>query len=111
MNLIVTKAFEETTCWKCGCLYALTQHFMGQRRKDHNGFYCPNGHEGFFGAETEEERLKQQLAKEISKRASLDAENHKIKLKLDRVKKGICPECNRSFGNLREHMKHKHKGC
>lgn len=109
MNLIVTKEFRELTCARCGCLFALTEHFMDSRRDDHGSFYCPMGHSNIFPGKSEAEKLREELAKEISRRSTAEHEKEKVEKKLNRVANGVCPDCNRSFTNIRRHMKTKHK--
>lgn len=45
----------------CGVMYALSESYRTARRKDHKGWYCPNGHSLVFNKETEEERLRRLL--------------------------------------------------
>lgn len=107
MNLMVMKEFIEITCANCGCLFALTQHYQNQKRKNGGDFNCPNGHINTYG-ETENDRLRKQLAIESSKRADMEHQVFISKKKLDRVSKGVCPNCNRCFQNILRHMKTKH---
>ena len=106
------------TCWKCGIVFGMPDHFQNKRREDGGTFYCPNGHAATYG-ETEAEklrrerdRLKQQMAqKEDEARERLEAEQKerkKVERKLRRVQKGVCPHCTRSFMNLQQHMATKH---
>lgn len=37
--------FEVVECAHCSLPFGLTTHFMKQRREDHQGFQCPNGHD------------------------------------------------------------------
>lgn len=108
MQLLVNKTFVECTCANCGCLYAMTEHYREQRRRDHVHFYCPNGHSNYIPAETEEERLQRELAKEISRRAAAEHERDKARAKLKRVEAGTCPECDQSFPNLKKHISSVH---
>jgi hypothetical protein len=77
--------------------------------------FCPNGHSQSF-TKSEVSRLREQLeAKERELRASKcetlaeRLEREKAERKLNRVRRGVCPCCNRSFQNLARHMETKHK--
>lgn len=35
---------EEITCAQCGIRFGVIKPLLERRRKDHLGFYCPNGH-------------------------------------------------------------------
>jgi hypothetical protein len=109
-------------CGTCGVMYALGEGFDRARRNDHQTFYCPNGHSKAFSDESEEERLtrerneaRDRAARERSLRdqteASLRATKGvvtKQRKKLDRVKHGVCPCCNRHFENVEAHMATEH---
>lgn len=112
-------------CFKCGVTFGMDEYFYQERRKDSKGFFCPNGHEQFF-CESEADRLKKQLAAEQAKNATLTKRNEwavkdaelsreraeklarKLKRTTNRIAKGVCPCCNRSFENLQRHMHSKH---
>lgn len=108
MQMMVMKSFTEVTCYQCGCLFALESQFNKYRINDKKSWYCPNGHSQSYVGETEAEKLKKELAQEISRRASAEAREHAATRKLKRVSNGVCSECNRSFVNLQRHMKTKH---
>lgn len=120
---------ETVECANCCMTFAVAGRFIRDRRDDHKGFYCPNGHTNFYNGKSEAEKLKDQLAQkeralsfEQSRVADLrrskeHVENQlrstkglvtKAKKKLARVDNGVCPECKRSFQNLRRHMETKH---
>ena len=46
---------------KCDITWAVPTSFNKNRRKDHEFFYCPNGHPQYYTHPSEEERLKSQL--------------------------------------------------
>ena len=52
---------EEIICGGCGVLYWVTEHFDDQRRKNHKGFYCPNGCCRSYKEQSEEEKLRSRL--------------------------------------------------
>ena len=101
--------------WTSGQLFSAMDD---QRQRDRKSFWCPNGHSQSYMGETHEQqikKLKDRLAREQASHdqttASLRATKGvvtKQKSKLQRVAKGVCPCCNRSFGDLKKHMATKH---
>lgn len=110
--------------WMPDDLYAAAQRDRGP-----NGisFYCPHGHGQHYAiGETEEtklrrerDRLAQQIAERDDRIKSLRDSNDHIERRLNatrgvvtriknRVGHGVCPCCNRTFGDLARHMAHKH---
>lgn len=90
-------------------------------------FYCPYGHSQVFAkGESEEtklrrerDRLAQQIAERDDRIKALRDSNDHIERRLNatrgvvtRIKKrvghGVCPCCNRTFGNLARHMSSEH---
>lgn len=115
----------ELTCFRCGILFGVPDCWEKARRGDKESFYCPNGHsQAFVTSEAdklrlERDRLKQQLAckdddiarerrsRELAEHREAAAKGQITKLK-KRASVGVCPCCNRTFGNLASHMKIKH---
>lgn len=108
--------FVTETCYKCSVLFAITAQFQRERRNDHSlEFYCPNGHRQYYMGKTPEEKVAEAQARETAMRDQLeaairDAETTRSVLVRDRARfaNGVCPCCNRSFANVRDHMKTKH---
>lgn len=117
--------FVTIRCWKCDVEYGMNERAYAQRKKDGHGFFCTNGHEAAF-CETEadklrkeRDRLAQRIAERDDKIVELREENERIerrrraaagqvtKIK-NRVGHGVCPCCNRTFGNLARHMMNEH---
>lgn len=115
----------------CGLVFAVYEQWVTDRRRDHLWFYCPNGHHQHFSgksdieqAREEAERLRQRSERlrehAETLRSEVQSQRHKViaeraaktrfKNKLLRVHRGVCPECNRSFVNLKRHMECKHSG-
>ena len=104
----------------CGVTFAFSEEFEGHRRRDLRTFYCPWGHAQGFHEKTTEEQLKGQLARERAAHDQTKADRDAImrqrnaargvttRLK-NRAEAGVCLHCNRTFENLRDHMKTKHK--
>ncbi len=118
--------FEIEHCYSCGIAFALTADFQRRRRNDHATFYCPAGHGQHYAGQTEVQKLKQQLdqqerqlgqqarklesaeqrAATAQRERDTIAKAHRKMRK--RVANGVCPCCNRSFENLRQHMQSQH---
>lgn len=106
-------------CTTCGVNWAIPADFMKQRRRDHQTFYCPNGHSQYYPQKSDVEDLKDKLAFARSQRDQARAEaahnenrrraEKAAKTKLQRrVAAGVCPCCKRTFQSLASHMKAKH---
>lgn len=48
-------------CYKCGVRFEVPDNWHANRLKDHETFWCPNGHTQSFLAKSEAEKLKEQL--------------------------------------------------
>lgn len=114
-----TLYFKTTTCITCGCHIALETTVYDWRIKDHENFYCPNGHAQRFSGETPEAKLKRELeAKERAlvwekeRVASLNKQLVRTQQSEKRLKKriaaGVCPCCHRTVKQLAAHMQTKH---
>ena len=113
-------------CCVCGIAFAFDADVIRARRRDHQWFYCPVGHEQHFAGESDEEQLARELKEarlEIS-RAEYRAQTEQLhrefaekslratkasvtKLK-KRIANGVCPCCHRTFAQLGRHMANKH---
>jgi hypothetical protein len=106
-------------CCHCGIQFAVPVSWIQERRTDHAGFRCPNGHSLKFREKTEIDEAREDLHKV---QAMLNEEKH-ARIVLDkqlkenqdemarlknRVTHGVCLCCNRTFENLAEHMKSQH---
>jgi hypothetical protein len=108
-----TVTLEEHTCGECGITFAAPVSFWEERRRSYTkDWYCPNGHNRHFIGETEAEKLAREL--EAERRRVAFEQNRAQQLEKDlgklrkRIANGVCPECHRSFTNLRRHMATKH---
>lgn len=125
---LFTAALEVIECDSCGTRYGLDPAFVRERRKSHKTFWCPNGCARHYPGQTEEERLRDELARathreeqaraaatwererrEAADRRSAAAKGQVTKLKR-RARAGVCLECNRTFPALADHMAQKHGG-
>lgn len=120
MTIRIATELEEEVCITCGIVFAIPVNYKGQLRETHKGFYCPNGHNMYFPAETKEEKLRRQLQEERRQRKDVQEENIKLSQKLDgaldkisqmkkRANAGLCPYCRRHFANVERHIHNKHK--
>ena len=112
--------FTLETCCSCSIPFFMPTYLHKRLVADKGErFFCPNGHGMTFIGKTEAEKLKEQLEKlqqekdrqhELLQNKWLDAigEKYKLEKQLKKVHKGICPCCNRSFQNLKNHMETKH---
>jgi len=114
------------TCCACGIVFAMPNELNTRLRKNHESFYCPVGHSQHYLGETEEEKLKRQVAQlqsmiehkdariaadyqvEKTLRRSRAAIQGRLKSVNTRIKHGVCPCCKRTFSDLARHMQCKH---
>jgi len=119
LRLHVVNEFVIEECYLCGVAFAMTAHFESQARRLHTVFHCPNGHRQSYEGKTEEERLREQLARKEQEltlaRRQRDGEQNRsraLRGHLTRHKRrsaaGLCPCCRRTFAQLARHMKSKH---
>lgn len=107
------------TCCACHMVFAMTSDFERARREDRKTFYCPAGHQQHYIGLSESDKLRNELKRKeeelnAAQSRALKAQatlsnvakaHHKMR---QRVMNGVCPCCNRSFENLRNHMKTEH---
>jgi uncharacterized coiled-coil protein SlyX len=129
----VAITLRSTTCYLCGIPFAMPADLMARRLEDHRNFWCPNGHDQHYLAETEAQRLAKELrakndelarkqsALDQSRARSADLETrvaHQdrringykgvVARTKRRVSKGRCPCCSHTFKDLKSHMATKH---
>ena len=120
-------------CRNCGITFGVPYTFDRDRRNDHASFTCPRGHWQSYTGPTEEQRLREQLARKNrqlvqyegaltrerqmrdqaeaeAKHQAAVARGHKgaHQRTKNRVAKGVCPCCKRSFVNVARHMAGQH---
>lgn len=121
----IFRTFVEVRCWKCDIVYGMPETLNASRKRDGQGFFCPNGHEAAYKdteadrLRRERDRLAQQVAykddrikslrdeRDAADRRAAAARGQVTKIK-NRVGAGVCPCCTRSFTNLRRHMETEH---
>lgn len=132
MSTIAEVAMEQLQCCaaQCGIVFWVPTEWARERRRDHVWFYCPNGHHQHWPQKSETEKLREQLAREkhnaeqtqarmrddlqrerrartVAERQLSAARGQVTKIK-NRVGKGVCPCCSRTFANLQRHMQGQH---
>lgn len=111
--------FVTEECCSCGIPFAMTEDFHRRRLADRKTFYCPSGHGQVYSGKSEEQKLKEQLARsrreaDAAFDRAMNAENQRDAVVKsytrirERVKNGVCPCCDRHFQNLWQHMKNQH---
>ena len=106
-------------CIACGAPISLGAEMETHRKRTHETFYCPNGHPQVFSSESDKEKVARLTKTLDAERAARQIAEHNadvlrqkeaaLREKMHRVKNGVCPECRRSFTNLRRHMATKHQ--
>lgn len=116
-----TIKFVLEECCNCGIPFFMPNYHRKMLiNNPGTSFYCPNGHSQHYTGKTESQKRIEQLEQSIKDEqeaynrmsdAMLDEKNKakKLKAQLNRVHKGVCPCCNRTFVNLQKHMETKHK--
>jgi hypothetical protein len=125
-----TVHYEQTItvieCCVCSIDFGLGKVFIAHRREDHGTFYCPNGHGQSYTGDNAEEQLRKEverlarqrdLAREdrdrqrdrrlTAERQRAAAKGQVTKIK-NRVARGVCPCCSRTFENVASHMAGQH---
>jgi hypothetical protein len=111
-------------CW-CGIQHAVPKSLIDQQQREmergdkQTGIFCPLGHNWICAGKSDAERLREQIASERASHDQTKAElreterrrraekGAKTKLR-KRVAAGVCPCCNRHFGNVQRHIEHMH---
>lgn len=120
------KTIKVIECCSCSIDFGLGANFIKARREDHATFYCPNGHPQGYYSDNEKEELQKEVeglqrqrdfareSRDAERERRLAAERQRAAAKgqvtkiKNRVAKGVCPCCTRSFANLAGHMASKH---
>lgn len=112
MPVTIELNIKPVECASCGTIFGITEKFMANRRKDHQGFTCPMGHSNIYSGKNQEEIALEKLARERAEHDQTKAELSDASKNLNKINKrisnGVCPCCNRTFKNLQSHMKSKH---
>lgn len=115
-------------CYTCKCEMWIPDHLYASARESEKiHFYCAYGHSQYYPqGESETTKLRRdrdQLAQRIAQRDDRIRELHEEKEQTEkrlsatrgvvtriknRIGHGVCPCCNRTFGDLHRHMATKH---
>lgn len=115
MSFVTEVELTTIHCGRCGGTYAICEKLRAHKAEQRGFWNCPYCQVSWGYGECENDRLKKQLAEASAARARLQSENDQLqaaKLELERkasrVKRGLCPCCNRTFTNLARHMATQH---
>jgi hypothetical protein len=109
-----------TECGSCGVVYTIPKRVYDFHWQEGGFHYCPNGHTWGWAKEgcererlrRDRDRLAQRIAEKDDQIAELAREREAAEVRTARLRRrvehGVCPDCNRSFANLRRHMVTKH---
>ena len=115
--------FDEITCCKCHCMFAVTREHREKLIRTHEGFYCPQGHIQYYLGKSTEDKLRDEVAQAVKDkeywrertnewRARSERQERKttaMRGVVTKIKKSIvrgnCPRCGKHFPNMAEHMK------
>ena len=116
LPLAVTVTLTQINCGQCGGTYAINERYRQQKYEEGKTWTCPYCRTGWGYEKGENPQLREQVEAERRRlQAALSRENEeraakeRLERKLKRVNRGVCPECNRTFSNLAQHMKCKHQ--
>lgn len=124
----VITSLETVHCGECGGTYAIDERYHRQRREKGGFWNCPycKCSWGFRKEETELAKLKHKLEHQEAStererkwrreekerhehtQRRLSATQGVVTRTKNRIGKGVCPCCNRTFQDLQRHMSTKH---
>lgn len=124
MTLTVDVELVTEECCNCGVLFAMPEDLVKKLRRqaESGSFYCPNGHAQHYMGKSEEQKRREaerraanaeeeariaRVEATNAKRAAIRAKNE-LKNTKRRAAAAVCPCCQRSFVQLRRHMKSQH---
>lgn len=129
IRVAFSSSLQVLNCHKCGGTYAMSNYYLEERRDDGVGWVCPYCQAGTAYCKSEADRLRAELTKQkrstdyqrrekekyLQQRNTLEHSRNGMKgvlvreqKKLARVRKGVCPCCNRHFKNVQRHMDSQH---
>jgi DNA repair exonuclease SbcCD ATPase subunit len=120
-------ALEMVTCIHCGTPFGIERDRHRELRRSGKDFWCPNGHVMVYRVgETQEDKLKKQLALEAKNRERLETQLKNARAETEAVERrrratkgqvtklrnqianGACPCCGKIFAHLQNHMAEAH---
>lgn len=122
-TLFVTEILVVVNCATCGVNFAVPDSYKKELRRTGQEFYCPRGDVIYYpGGESDAAKISR-LASEAARERDnanfwreqekergrqLSAAKGQVTKIKNRVAKGVCPCCNRSFAQLERHMATQH---
>lgn len=121
----IVATFEVIDCASCHVVFGLGEEHVARLRKSGDRFYCPAGHFLTFG-ESETDKLRKELERAKAQGDQLEARVTHLRDQAaaaersraahqaqatrlrNRIGKGVCPCCNRTFANVARHMSGQH---
>jgi hypothetical protein len=121
----VVATFELIDCANCHIVFGVGEEHVARLRKSGANFFCPAGHSLSFG-ESETDKLRKELERAKAQgdrlearvthlrdqaaaaersRAAHQAQATRLR---NRIGKGVCPCCNRTFADVARHMSGQH---
>ena len=115
-QIAVQVTLTEMNCGECGGTYAINEIYRAQCHQKGSSWTCPYCKCGWgYSGNSENDKLKRELEAErqrkydaVARANEATMERDKLARKLKRVNRGVCPDCNRTFGNLARHIACKH---
>lgn len=106
-------------CAQCYMPFGVSDDWQSRARRNHQTFYCPQGHAQSYRGESDlerEQRLRKSAeARMTSARDQLQSTEYALRAQKaaktrikNRIANGVCPCCNRSFVDLHRHMAGQH---
>lgn len=124
------------TCCRCGTSFCMSveTYKVANERKEQGSFYCPHGHsQHYVSGERNEDKMRRERDRAVQEQArlaeviaeknrqiereretakkALAVQKGKVTRITNRVRAGVCIDCNRTFTNLGRHMATKHPSC
>lgn len=107
------------TCITCGTVFGIAATRHKWLMDHHETFYCPAGHNQYYPAKSDVEKLREELSQERSESRQLNLLNKQLAEQRDgalknlaavnkRIAHGMCPWCRRYFKNVDGHVGRKH---
>ena len=113
---------EVINCWVCGCVFAMSSNLKAEMKSKEQTLFCPKGCRLGLGEphwKVDMDHLRQSekyyRTRSIENRERAEKTERQLiatrgvvtRIK-NRVSKGVCPCCNRTFANLTRHMGTQH---
>lgn len=126
MTIVVTLELVPIECADCHIIFGVPVAFELTRRRDHETFCCPAGHDNYFPGESDLERAERfrrnavkrsELAEADARRAREQAKSAArsraaVRGHLTRTKRrlvnGVCPCCDHEVPDLAAHLADQH---